>query len=76
MACVNPDGSLTLSARKLLRMLAEPMSPEEAAEKLQLPLFKIRSSLREMTRAGMVVQTGEDKYRTSEEGLRKIAIYS
>ena len=75
MACVNPDGSLTHSARKLLKMLAEPMSPEETAESLQQPLFKIRSSLREMARAGMVTLTGE-KYQTTEEGLRKIAIYS
>lgn len=76
MACVNPDGSLTQSARKMLKILSEPMSPEEAAASLEQPLFKIRSSLREMVRAGMVNQTGEDKYQTSEEGLRKIAIYS
>jgi len=75
MACVNPDGSLTHAARKLLKMLAEPMLPEEAAESLQQPLFKIRSSLREMARAGMVDQVGE-KYQTSKEGRRKIAIYS
>ena len=68
MACVNPDGTITGSARAMLSLLAEAMTPEEAAQKSGQPLFKVRSSLREMGEAGLVVAEG-DKYRASEKGL-------
>lgn len=59
MACVNPDGTLSESARKLLEILAEPHTVEGIAAKSGQPLFKIRSSLREMMAAGYVMQQGE-----------------
>ncbi|HOP05700.1 MAG TPA: hypothetical protein PLF13_00270 [candidate division Zixibacteria bacterium] len=67
MACVNPDGSISATARAMLKLLAEAMTPEEAAEKSGQPLFKVRSSLREMNQAGLVETDGE-KYRVSEKG--------
>lgn len=70
MACVNADGTITATAKALLKTLEIPLSAEEIAGRLGLPLFRIRSSLRELAVAGFVVIQG-DKYRTSEEGKRK-----
>ena len=70
MACVNPDGSITSSAKMMLEMLREPLSAEDAAAKSGQPLFKVRSSLREMVESGFVAQDG-DLYRTTEAGLAK-----
>jgi hypothetical protein len=55
MPCVNPDGSLTESARKILDVLNAPFSPEEIAARTGLPLFRVRSAMREMLEAGVVV---------------------
>ena len=58
MACVNPDGSLTESGRNLLTVLAEPLNPEEISRKTGQPLFKVRSSLREMVDAALITEEG------------------
>ena len=47
MGCVNPDGTLSESALKMLRYLAEPHTPEDASAALGQPLFKVRASLPE-----------------------------
>ena len=67
MACVNPDGSITESAKALLRSISDPKAPEEIASGVGQPLFKVRSSIREMTEAGLVEKSG-DKYVVSEKG--------
>jgi len=70
MGCVNQDGSITGSARQMLNLLNEPYTPEEAAKKSGQPLFKVRSSLREMTEAGLI-EAVDDKYRTTDLGREK-----
>lgn len=72
MACVNADGTLTATARALLQSLEAPLSAAEIAAKLGLPLFRVRSSLREMAEAGLVVIQG-DRYLASEEGKKRAA---
>ncbi len=71
MACVNPDGSLSPSAAALLGMAAEPLRPEEIAGKVGQPLFKVRSSIREMAAAGLLREEG-GKYVITEEGKKKL----
>lgn len=71
MACVNPDGSLSPSAAALLRIAGEPLQPEEIAGKIGQPLFKIRSSIREMTAAGLLREE-EGKYVITEEGKLRL----
>ena len=71
MACVNPDGSLSPSATALLRIAAEPLSPEEIAGKVGQPLFKVRSSIREMVAAGFLREEG-GKYVIAEAGKLKL----
>jgi predicted transcriptional regulator len=72
MACVNPDGTLSPSAKALLKSLERPLGTEEIAARLGSPLFKVRSSLRELVAAGLV-EVREDKYLASEEGKKKAA---
>ncbi len=71
MGCVNPDGTMSESALKMLRYLAEPHSPEDAAAALEQPLFRIRASLREMSESGLISQSG-DSYQSTEAGLQKM----
>jgi predicted transcriptional regulator len=67
MACVNPDGSLSESAQKLLTVLAEPLTPEEISGKTGQPLFKVRSSIREMIDAELISET-DGRYTTTPQG--------
>jgi DNA-binding IclR family transcriptional regulator len=46
-------------------------SPEEIAKAAGLPLFRVRSGLRELTQAGLADQK-EDRYKLSEKGAELI----
>jgi DNA-binding IclR family transcriptional regulator len=71
MACVNPDGTLTGSALSMLKAIQEPSAPEQVAATTGLPLFRIRSGLREMSAAGMLREE-DGKYRLTEMGRGKL----
>ena len=72
MACVSPDGEPTESGTKMLRALQTGLrSPEEIAQNAGLPLFRVRSGLRELAQAGLVDQK-EDKYTLSQKGAELI----
>jgi predicted transcriptional regulator len=71
MPCVNPDGSITDSAKALLKVIESPLTAEEISKKVGQPLFKIRSSLREMVGAELIKEEG-NKYVISESGKEKI----
>ena len=72
MACVNSDGTISGSAKELLSLLSSPFSAEEIAVKLNRPLFKVRSSLRELEEAGFIEKTG-DKFIVTGKGKEKIS---
>jgi predicted transcriptional regulator len=46
-------------------------SPEEIAKNTGLPLFRVRSGLRELAQAGLADQKG-DKYALSQKGAELI----
>jgi predicted transcriptional regulator len=69
--CVGPDGTLTESAKALLRLLEQPATPEEIAARLEQPLFSVRASLRELVGADLV-RTEGGKYLITEAGRKKI----
>lgn len=72
MACVSPDGKPTESGAKMLRALQAGLkSPEEIALNTGLPLFRVRSGLRELVQAGLAAQK-EDSYKLSETGAKLI----
>ena len=59
MACINPDGTLTEVARRVLGALAEqPAGPEALAARTGLPLHRIRATLRETGRAKLIEPDG------------------
>jgi DNA-binding IclR family transcriptional regulator len=68
MACISPDGKPTESGAKMLRALkAKAGSAEEVAQKAGLPLFRVRSGLREFEQAGLAIPKG-DKYELTAKG--------
>jgi DNA-binding IclR family transcriptional regulator len=68
MACISPDGKPTESGAKMLRALkAKAGSAEEVAQKAGLPLFRVRSGLREFEQAGLASPKG-DKYELTPKG--------
>lgn len=69
MACISSDGRPTESGRKLLLALRENRTPEEIAGKTKLPLFRVRSGLRELVAAGFVREE-QGNYTLTESGMR------
>ncbi|HEX6594754.1 MAG TPA: hypothetical protein VF095_09205 [Bacillota bacterium] len=48
---------MSKSAQNLLRTIKnESLSPEEVSERAKIPLFKVRSSLRDMQSMGFVIE--------------------
>ncbi len=58
MACLQADGTVSASGRALLSAVEQPATPEEVAAATGLPLFRVRSGLRELAGAGLVSQDG------------------
>jgi hypothetical protein len=58
MACVQADGTVSASGRALLKAVEQPATPEEVATATGLPLFRVRSGLRELAAAGLASQDG------------------
>jgi predicted transcriptional regulator len=72
MACIKPDGSLTETAKALLRMISSTaFLPEEISAKLHIPIYLVRSSIREMSEADLM-QEQHGKYIISEKGKTHI----
>jgi predicted transcriptional regulator len=68
MPCVTPDGKPTSSGKQVLDSLkATALTPEEIASIVDQPLFKVRSSLRELKAAEWLTET-EGKYKLTEQG--------
>jgi predicted transcriptional regulator len=72
MACISPDGKPTESGTKMLRALKSGLgSAEEIAQSTGLPLFRVRSGLRELTQAGLANQKN-NKYEVTDKGAELI----
>jgi predicted transcriptional regulator len=70
MACVNPDGTVTASAKAILAALRNAQSPEGIATETNLALFRVRSALRELAEAGLVAVDASG-YALTEEGRKR-----
>ncbi|OGF67651.1 MAG: hypothetical protein A2Y62_05975 [Candidatus Fischerbacteria bacterium RBG_13_37_8] len=71
MACINADGTLSGAGRFILSSIDKPITDLELSQKIGLPLFRIRMSIREFLDAGYISQDG-DKYIITERGKAKI----
>lgn len=71
MSCVDPDGTLTVTATRLLETLsAGPLPAEEIMILLKVPLFMLRGNLRELAELGFVLEKGGRYYITDEGRAR------
>jgi len=71
MPCILPDGSVTPTAKKVLAVASEAKSAEEIAQATGMPLYRVRSSVRELLEGGLL-QEREGKYQITEKGKEKI----
>jgi predicted transcriptional regulator len=71
MPCVLPDGTVAPVAKRILSMASKERSAEEIADETGVPLFRVRSSIRELLEAGLLEDRGE-RYRITEKGKEKI----
>ncbi|MCD6263258.1 winged helix-turn-helix transcriptional regulator [Candidatus Bathyarchaeota archaeon] len=68
MPCISSDGKPTPTGMAILRALSGgPLSPKEIADVTQRPLYRVRSGLRELEKAGFVNES-DGNYRLSEKG--------
>ena len=58
MPCVKPDGTLEPMAQAILRALGTPRTAEGVCDHLRLPLYRVRSTVRELVEAGLVADRG------------------
>lgn len=65
MACVNDTTTLTSSAQKLLIVAESPATAAELAPRAKLPLFRVRSSLRQLVTQGLLVLKDEQYHLTA-----------
>jgi predicted transcriptional regulator len=71
MPCVKPDGTLEPMAQAIVRALRTPRTVEGVCEHLRLPLYRVRSTMRELSEAGLVVEN-EGVYGLTEQGRRRM----
>ncbi|MFZ5809602.1 MAG: hypothetical protein ACOY16_10020 [Chloroflexota bacterium] len=71
MACINPDGTLAPSALAILRAVVQARSAAEIAQLAALPLFRVRSSIRELVDAGLLKEE-EGLYQITEAGQARV----
>ncbi len=68
MPCVSPDGKPTESGMKILGAIkAGSTSADEIAAASGMPLYRVRSGMRDLAEAGFVTGS-EGSYALTEEG--------
>ncbi len=73
MACVNPDGTVAPVARAVLLALQTQSIPDEIAGQVRSPLYRVRSSLRELLQAGLVEER-DGRYALTAAGLDRVRV--
>jgi predicted transcriptional regulator len=71
MACIDANGNITRSAELILLAVMKPVSVERVAAESGLAVFRIRAALRELTQAGLILQTA-GTFQITEEGQKAL----
>jgi len=72
MGCVNPDGTMTGVAQRVLRSLEDGATVQEAAQAASVPIYRVRASLRELEQAGLAYLR-DGAWTLTEEGRSVLA---
>jgi len=68
MACIDANGKITRSAELILLALLNPLTIEQTAVECRLPLFRVRGSIRELGKTGLVIEVN-GKFHTTAKGV-------
>jgi len=68
LACISDNGTLSPIGKQVLAALRSPGSEADIATSTGLPLYRVRSSIRELTSAGLLLQSSSS-YQITEAGL-------
>jgi predicted transcriptional regulator len=72
VACIDSTGSLTITAKFLIRELGKnPLPPQDIAQSLGEPLFRIRGNLRELTEAGFIREE-DGMFHLTDRGIEHL----
>jgi predicted transcriptional regulator len=71
MPCVKPDGTLEPLAQAIVRALSAARTAEGVCEHLRLPLYRVRSTMRELVEAGLVAEH-DGVYGLTDSGRRRL----
>jgi predicted transcriptional regulator len=71
MPCVKPDGTLEPMAQAIVRALGTPRTIDGVCEHLRLPLYRVRSTMRELVEAGLVAES-DGVYRLTDSGQGRV----
>ena len=72
MPCANPDGTLVVTARRLLEAADPPGTAADIAGRTGLPLYRVRSGLRELLGAGLITE-GDGAFFPTPAGRDRLA---
>jgi len=71
MPCVKPDGTLEPMAQAIVRALRSPRTIEGVCEHLRLPVYRVRSTMRELFEAGLVAES-DSVYALTDSGRSRV----
>ncbi len=71
MPCVKPDGTLEPMAQAIVRALGTPRTVQGVCDYLRLPLYRVRSTMRELFEAGLVAEK-DGVYGLTDKGRRRV----
>ena len=71
MSCINPDGTLTGTAEKVMSAMKIPARDTEIGAQIGFPVYLVRSSLRQLVELGLVEEM-DDCYMLTELGKSKL----
>lgn len=59
MPCIDSRGEIDENARKILAAVSQPATLDAVAEKSGLPLYRVRSGVRELAASGLAEMQGD-----------------
>lgn len=77
MACINPDGTLSVVARRVLSLLRRPHDLPALAAATGLPVWRLRATIRETGHARLIApaeEAGPDRWALTALGEEALAL--